>query len=690
MLEPFSVGATVGNRYLIEKELGRGAMGAVYLAKDIHTGGAVAIKELLPSIQRDVANIQRFHREARVLHRALNSPENRAHIVQLLDFKLDEQDRFIVLEYVTGVNLEETLTSGPFAVEQALDYAEQIAKGLATLHSLKIVHRDLKPGNLVLRPDGTVCIIDFGIAKPIEDAENSSDRVTREGYAVGSPWYMPLAAIMGEKPTPSHDVWALGIILYEMLAGTRPFQTAETSVGSYVQFLVRNPRADILAVRQGTPSLVQALIDRLLCHEEGVRPRDGTAALDAIADVCGRLQAREKPSKNDRSSVRRSDHSGAVRTKSQASVAQPSGSTSRRSEALRFRRFTLTAVAILVAVLVRLWTGATPSHPPSSSAGKAPPTPASVVVASPTTTNDAARRLLIRWRAAGSHVGTAWFDRYRRNQRRVLKQDPGLVARDLQEHLQRHALASSLREFLKTAPTYFASKETSNAERLAVNSALVDIERLEAWCEENGVTWDPALSVARVPDAASGTIYPTAADVALGATWNIFTTTRSLEMVKPLNPPFLQDYELTYTLPDLPSAVAGIIWFTTVDFTSRFALEVTIDGAYRSWIRNRANRFDEHPMQVNVRELISAHHFKTVGPQRNIAWTLAPEPELRNRRCFVGRRLPAGVLHGGPTKVRIRFQDLAEYPVNSVGEMGIGDKLLTVFAASKAEDRRAQ
>ncbi|HKR26706.1 MAG TPA: protein kinase, partial [Acidobacteriaceae bacterium] len=203
--------------YEILNPLGAGGMGEVYAARDARLGRNVAVK-LLPDAHRlDSERIRRFEREARAAS-ALNHPN----IITIYDIGACDAGRFIVMELVEGVTLRAMLDSGP-ALASLAPIGGQIAKALAVAHSAGIVHRDIKPANIMIRRDGYVKVLDFGLARLAQEAESRSADVTNVGSVMGTTAYMSPEQARGENPGAASDVFSLGIIFYEMATGKHPF-----------------------------------------------------------------------------------------------------------------------------------------------------------------------------------------------------------------------------------------------------------------------------------------------------------------------------------------------------------------------------------------------------------------------------------------------------------------------------------
>src|SRR5262249_21236370 len=216
-----SIGARVG-AYEVTAAIGAGGMGQVYRARDTRLGRDVALKVLPPEFAVDPERVARFRREAQLLA-SLNHP----HIGAIYGF----EDSALVLEYVEGPTLADRLAGGALTVDEALAIARQIADALDAAHAQGIVHRDLKPGNIKLRSDGTVKVLDFGLAKSIEEAGPGVDpalsptitAATRAGVILGTAAYMSPEQARGRAVDRRADLWAFGCVLYEMITGRPAF-----------------------------------------------------------------------------------------------------------------------------------------------------------------------------------------------------------------------------------------------------------------------------------------------------------------------------------------------------------------------------------------------------------------------------------------------------------------------------------
>jgi len=215
-----NIGTQLGS-YEINGLLGKGGMGEVYRARDAKLKRDVAIKILPEEFSRDPARVSRFQREAEVLA-SLNHPN----IGAIYDLEEANGSRFLVLELVDGETLAERIARGPISLDDALDIAKQICEALEAAHERGIIHRDLKPANVKITPEGKVKVLDFGLAKAVENApasvavSNSPTMLsgTMGGMILGTAAYMSPEQAKGKPADKRSDLWAFGCVLYEMLA----------------------------------------------------------------------------------------------------------------------------------------------------------------------------------------------------------------------------------------------------------------------------------------------------------------------------------------------------------------------------------------------------------------------------------------------------------------------------------------
>ena len=264
------VGVTLGS-YQILSKLGEGGMGEVYRARDLKLGREVAVKILPERFQSDPDRLARFDREARAL-----ASVNHSNIAAIYGVEDERGITALVLELVEGTTLADRLLRGPIPVAEIVDIAKQISAGLDAAHGKDIVHRDLKPSNIKMTPDGVVKILDFGLAKAVDevvapDASTLTVDGTREGMIVGTGAYMSPEQARGQKVDRRTDIWAFGCVLFEMLTGRQAFGGATVS-DSIAGILGRDP--DWGALPPATPPAMRRLLRRCLEKDSQRRLRD--------------------------------------------------------------------------------------------------------------------------------------------------------------------------------------------------------------------------------------------------------------------------------------------------------------------------------------------------------------------------------------------------------------------------------
>jgi serine/threonine protein kinase/predicted ATPase/Tfp pilus assembly protein PilF len=249
----------IANRYLLQEEVGRGGIGLVYKALDKRTGQTVAVKLLRPEQLDATPNLfERFRREGEAL-RELDHPN----IVKVLDVLDDEDNHYIVEEYFAGGDLAQAIHDGSLSIEKVLNIALELADALTRAHHLNIIHRDLKPANVLLAEDGTPRLTDFGVA-----LIGGKKRMTEQGTPVGTIEYLSPEALTADVDNRA-DIWAFGVMLFEMLAGFRPFRG--TSLAELVSAILNHPVPDLEILRPDVPSALVDLIYRMLEKERSAR-----------------------------------------------------------------------------------------------------------------------------------------------------------------------------------------------------------------------------------------------------------------------------------------------------------------------------------------------------------------------------------------------------------------------------------
>jgi serine/threonine protein kinase/Tfp pilus assembly protein PilF len=275
------VGTHLGHYEILEK-LGAGGMGEVYRAHDERLDRDVALKVLPAGLLADETARRRFRKEALALSK-LNHPN----IATVHDFDSAEGIDFLVMEYIPGETLSEKVSAGAVPEKETLNLGMQLAEGLAAAHERNVVHRDLKPGNVRLLPDGRLKILDFGLARLVQPMgdETVTESLTETQAAGGTLPYMAPEQLRNEPVDPRSDIWALGVVLYEMAAGTRPFH-GQTGFELSTAIMTQAPRA----LPSQVPTAFKAVIGRCLEKEPGRRYQSAgevRAALEAIQAGAG-------------------------------------------------------------------------------------------------------------------------------------------------------------------------------------------------------------------------------------------------------------------------------------------------------------------------------------------------------------------------------------------------------------------
>jgi Tol biopolymer transport system component len=273
------VALTPGTRlgpYEVAAQIGVGGMGEVYRATDTNLGRQVAIKVLPTAFAQDADRLARFEREARTL-----ASLNHTNIAQIYGLERSDGTTALVMELIEGPTLADRIAQGAIPIDDALPIARQIAEALEAAHEHGMIHRDLKPANIKLRPDGTVKVLDFGLAKALESSPGATEvsqsptitspAMTGMGVILGTAAYMSPEQAKGRPVDKRADIWAFGCVLYEMLSGKRAFD-GETVAETLAAVMKSEPRWD--ALPRETPPQVRTVLRRCLQKDQAQRIRD--------------------------------------------------------------------------------------------------------------------------------------------------------------------------------------------------------------------------------------------------------------------------------------------------------------------------------------------------------------------------------------------------------------------------------
>src|SRR5262249_21409526 len=265
----------IAGRYELERRLGIGGMSTVRLALDRRLERRVAIKLLAEHLADDPAFVSRFRREALAAARLVHP-----NVVQVFDFGFDEaaHQHFIVMEYVAGHSCAELLRErGHLDVDEAVNILAQACRGLDYAHRNGVVHRDVKPGNLLRNTDGVVKLADFGIAKAAEQSD-----ITKVGSVLGTAAYLSPEQTRGEPAEPGSDLYALGVVAYQLLAGRLPYEAA--SLTDLARLPEAGPPPPLDEVNRDVPPALAEAVARALARERAYRYADAAEMEDALRD----------------------------------------------------------------------------------------------------------------------------------------------------------------------------------------------------------------------------------------------------------------------------------------------------------------------------------------------------------------------------------------------------------------------
>ncbi len=275
--DPF-IGKIVRARYRVLKKLGEGGMGSVYLAEQITINRNVALKILHPDFARDPEFVRRFRQEAK-----LAASLSHHNIVTIFDFdQADDGSLYIVMEYVAGNSLSAIIKSGLLDVGTAVRLGIQIAEGLKAAHTAGVIHRDIKPENIMVLPGDEIKLMDFGIAR-LSNVEGVT-RLTRSGMIMGTPTYMSPEQIEGGEVGVATDIYAFGVLLYEMLSGQVPF-TAPTPGAVLIKHLTETA-PPLRKLRNDVPAWLEKVVKQALEKKPSRRQR----SMDEVVELLAKAQ----------------------------------------------------------------------------------------------------------------------------------------------------------------------------------------------------------------------------------------------------------------------------------------------------------------------------------------------------------------------------------------------------------------
>ena len=284
-IAPSPTGERHIGKYIVKRELGRGGMGAVYLAEQPGLGREVAIKELVPSAAADPTALKRFLQEAQVMARF-----SHPNLVQLHDMEQIGAANYLVLEFVRGKSLRDWLNRGDIPLPQVFAVMHGVLQALDYAHRHAIVHRDMKPENVLISDEGAVKVADFGIARLTDDSQAPGQTATKTGTTVGTPQYMSPEQVASSKVDGRSDLYSAGIMFYELIVGQPPFTATEadgpfTLMAKHVQAPPKPPSVH----RPGLDMRLEEVILKSLSKRPEERYQSGQEFDEAVSRVADRL-----------------------------------------------------------------------------------------------------------------------------------------------------------------------------------------------------------------------------------------------------------------------------------------------------------------------------------------------------------------------------------------------------------------
>ncbi|MDI1480793.1 serine/threonine-protein kinase [Polyangium sp. y55x31] len=370
------VGKVLSDRYVVHELIGHGGMGAVYRGEQVHLRKRVAIKVLRPDMARMIELSVRFEREA-----IAGAHVSHPNVVAAIDFgKLDDGSQFLILEYVEGTPLSDLIGQGPMPLDRTLSISRQIAMALGAVHEKSIVHRDVKPQNILVDAKGAVKLLDFGLAKVRVELLSDQGRnakpspaLTGVGMVMGTFAYMAPEAARGMEGVDARsDLYALGVVMYEMLTGKRPFEEKDPGL-----HLKKIRSEDPPPMRERAPEIqvpprIEALVLRLLAREPDRRFASANEVLAALDE------AAVAPEKEPDKALEKAPEAAPTK----AAVTAPKRLDKR---SLILIASGLSALAVLLLVVVLLRGGSEPQEPPAPTTSAAPlPSPTTAPASAPT------------------------------------------------------------------------------------------------------------------------------------------------------------------------------------------------------------------------------------------------------------------------------------------------------------------
>ncbi len=443
-------GVTIGDKfghYSIVALIGKGGMGVVYRAVDELLCRPAALKVLPPCSEDDAERRRRFLREARAA-----ASVNHPNIATIYEVGESNGKSFIAMELVEGKSLGRRISEGRLPIDEALNVGAQILRGLQKAHVAGLVHRDLKPDNVMINDDGTVKVLDFGLAKPAEVAEpigEADTALTDDGRLVGTPYYMSPEQARGKVVDKRSDLFSFGIVLYEMITGKRPFTGGTPS--DIVSSVLRDDPAALSSIRADVPPEVERIVERCLQKDPQKRHPDAKSVLTEVERLYNKLRApkasipplapdaevsadKPKSSHTTDPSILSSRDSRLTPSRGVATSSPGSPRDATRRAAASWAVMAALTIAI-VAIIFRVSRPSQPNTPeqtaPSTSASAAPAAPKAVAITDLTLPDSKVPEALVAYKSGLQALRDANWGRAKDNFHRAAELDPSMAVAHL-------------------------------------------------------------------------------------------------------------------------------------------------------------------------------------------------------------------------------------------------------------------
>jgi serine/threonine protein kinase len=349
-----STGEQIG-RYKIRSAIGKGGMGEVFLAEDTELERLIALKVLPEDLANDAERMRRFVQEAKSAS-ALNHPN----IITIYEIGKTDKTNFIATEYIEGETLHNHLKSSRMNLKSFLDVAVQVASALDAAHRAGIVHRDIKPENIMIRPDGLVKILDFGIAKLIEkrnelveaEAATAIKAGTQDGLIIGTASYMSPEQARGKDIDARSDIFSFGVVLYEMLTGKQPFE-GESAIDTISSIIHKEP-VPLNQITSDVPRELQHIVEKSLRKDREERYQTAKDLLIDLKDVRQDLQLQNQLERT--ASPNREESKTQILNATTSDVAQTTSSAEYIASEIKNHKSSF-AIVLMVLVLASVGLG---------------------------------------------------------------------------------------------------------------------------------------------------------------------------------------------------------------------------------------------------------------------------------------------------------------------------------------------